>query len=169
MKSNKKNRRLTSSFLGVKINAIILAVVFVMFLFLTFIDFNLGGILITMIFGALSAGFWFYATRRNIVYYNQEVFTIQNWKGEVIDEVPNEKITSMLFSGYGPNYIGSSHRLFYKNENGEKKEFWIFPNSGTNTHTLKQRLKKLNPEMHTTNFSFGGIEHLFVNDEDWFK
>jgi hypothetical protein len=35
--------------------------------------------------------------------------------------------------------------------------------------TFVDKLKKMNPDLLATNFSFGGIEHLFVKDEDWFR
>ncbi len=75
----------------------------------------------------------------------------------------------MLFSGFGGNSFGSSFRVFYLKEDGTKNDFWIHPNLRTNTWLIKEKLKKMNPNLLTTNFSFGGIEHLFVKDEDWFR
>lgn len=164
-----KKEKISSNFISIKAMAILFFFAALYILFIQDenpIQVAIGG---TLIVWGIALTLWFYAMTRNKVYYDKEKFYIHNWKGVEIDVVPNEKITSMLFSGFGTYSLSGAYRLFYDSDDGQKKEFWIFPNLKTNTWTIKEQLKKENPDLLTTKISFGGIEHFFIRNEDGFR
>lgn len=164
-----KKENITSNFIRLKALAILFFIVG------PYIFFNQNektiqeAILGLILVWGIASLFWIYAITRNKVYYDKEKFYIYDWKGKEIDIVANEQITSMLYSGFGGNTFGWAFRLFYDSEKGNKKEFWIFPSFNINILTIQERLKKINPALLTTHFSFGGIEHLFIRNEDGFR
>jgi hypothetical protein len=160
-----KKEKLTSDFIGLKAMAIM---------------FFIGGAYIVFIqdrspFKEVIAPWgialliWIYAITRNKVYYAEEKIFIYNWKGKEIDIVLIDKISSMLFSGFRANSFGHAYRFFYNVEGGRKKEFWVFPHVYADIVKLEKRIKEVNPDLLTTNSSFGGIEHLFIRNEDGFR
>ena len=164
-----KKQRLTSNFVILKIIASAIFLKGGMLLVHSIINHNgleTFGSFVVLIIGIL---IWIIALTRNTVYYDGATFHIFSWRDEWIDSVPHENVTSMLFSGSGINSARMSYRLFYRAKDGTKKDFWIVPNLRTDTHVLKAKLKKINPELLTTGATFGLIEHFFVKNEDWFR
>lgn len=166
-----KRERITSSFVQLKMIAVL---IFVAVPYINLVQEKNSikeSLVQVVIFWIFSALLWLFAITRKIIYYDTEKFYIEDWKGNQIDEVPNEKVSSMLFSGFGFSSMPSlgSYRLFYKNLNDEQKEFWIFPNLRTNAPSIMKKLKETNPNLLTSNLSFGGLEHLIFKNEDWFR
>ena len=165
---NEKDK-LTSRFIGLKIMAIFFFLICGLLLFLLFLQFHMGIAIVALILTLLGSSFWYFTKTRKQVYYDGEHFHLFTWKGEQIESVANSQITAMVLSGFGAGTFGAAQRVFYKSKDGTKKDFYIYPNLRTNTGTLKQKLKKMNPDLLTEHFSFGGIEHLFIKDDDWFR
>ncbi len=115
----------------------------------------------------------FFTATRKEVQFDSKKFYLSNWRGEEIEVIPLEKISSMLYAGIEGNHgmmfnIFQAYRFFYFSKDGTKKEFWLYPRFKVSIPQLQKKLKTANPDVIILNDSFF-IAHLLFRNEDWFR
>ncbi len=155
------NNQINRKFNIEKIFVLFFSIVFILvIMFQSNLDFIKQLISITLIL-IISILTLFFLSTRNIIEYNSYEITIRNWKRNVIERIPIERVISFYFAGMSGMTI---YKIYYKDCSNIVKHFWLFPKLEINIEKIKNEIKLSNRNLKTNNISFG-IEYLFFNNE----